>query len=363
MKTCPIAGSWIALRSAMFACLLVVATAVGAQSGSSIELNPSHPDSYVVKRGDTLWDISAMFLKQPWFWPEIWYVNPQIEDPHLIYPGDILTLVYVDGQPQLRMQRGGGGNVSSGGTVRLSPEMRSEGRDAAITTIPFQTIQPFLRGGTIMSKKEAESLPYVVAFRDHIVAGAGHEVFVRDLDDSAPLGKEYFVLRMLDEVTDPDNGKSLGYEVLFIGKAEKRASGDPDTLFLTDTDREARRGDKVQAVDLQLPMTFFPSAPDREVAGTIVSVIDGVSRIGQYQMVILNRGLKDGLESGSVLAVWQKGETVRDRFSTKAFGEKVDLPDALGGNVMVVKAYEDVSYALVMEALLEIKVGDRVRNP
>lgn len=360
MKTCPIAGSWIALRSGLFACLLVVATAVAAQSGDSIELNPSHPDTYVVQRGDTLWDISAMFLKEPWFWPEIWYVNPQIEDPHLIYPGDVLTLVYVDGKPQLRMQRGG---TVSGGTVRLSPEMRSEGREAAITTIPFQTIEPFLRGGTIMSKKEAESLPYIVAFRDHIVAGAGHEIFVRDIDDSVALGKEYFVLRMLDEINDPDTGKALGYEVLFIGRAEKRASGDPDTLFLTDTDREARRGDKVQQVDLQLPMTYFPSAPNQEVAGTIVSVVDGVSRIGQYQMVILNRGSNDGLEAGSVLAVWQKGETVSDRFSSKAFGEKVELPDALGGTVMVVKAYEDVSYALVMEALLEIKVGDRIRNP
>jgi len=359
MKTCPIAGSWIALRSALFACLLVVATAVGAQSDRSIELNPAHPDSYVVKRGDTLWDISAMFLKEPWYWPEIWYVNPQIDDPHLIYPGDVLTLVYVDGQPQLRLQRGGG----SGGTVRLSPEIRTEDREAAITTIPFQAIEPFLRGGAIMSKKEADALPYIVAFRDRMVAGAGREIFVRDIDDNVDLGKEYFVLRMLDEIEDPENGKSLGYEVLFIGKAEVRASGDPDTLFLTDTDREARRGDKVQAVDLQLPMTFFPSAPPSEVEGSIVSVVDGVSRIGQYQMVILNRGLEDGLESGSVLSLWQKGERVSDRFSSKAFGEKVDLPDAYGGTVMVVKAYEDVSYALVMEALLEIRVGDRVRNP
>jgi len=355
MKTCLNAGTWKTLRSALFAALLVISTGVAAQSGDTIELNPEHPDRYVVVKGDTLWDISAMFLKKPWYWPEIWYVNPQIENPHLIYPGDILTLVYVDGKPQLRLQRGDGNN-------RLSPRVRTTDGNGAITAIPFGVIEPFLRGGTIMSKEEADALPYIVALRDHLVAGAGHEVYVKDLDDSEPLGKEYVLLRLDDKLHDPETDEVLGYEVLFIGNAELRGHGNPDTLFLTDTDREARRGDKVKPINLRLPLTFYPKGPEQQVSGSVISVVDGLSLIGQYQMVIINRGMDDGLDSGSVLAIWQKGELARDP-QASGFSKKIQLPDTFAGNVMVVKAYEDVSYALVMEAVSEMRVGDRVVNP
>jgi len=358
MKTCLNAGTWKALRSALLAALLTVSVGAGAGShqaaGDKIELNPEHPDRYVVVKGDTLWDISALFLKKPWYWPEIWYVNPQIENPHLIYPGDVLTLVYVDGKPQLRLDRGGSG--------RLSPRVRTTDLDDAITAIPYSVIEPFLRGGAIISKDEADALPYIAALRDHLIAGAGHEVYVKDLDDSEPLGKEYMVLRLDDQLRDPETREVLGYEVLYIGNAELRDHGNPDTLFLTDTDREARRGDKVKPVDLRLPLTFYPKAPEQEVTGSVLAVVDGISLIGQYQMVILNRGMDDGLDAGSVLAIWQKGETARDP-QASGFSRKIQLPDTFAGNVMVVKAYEDVSYALVMEAISEMRVGDRVTNP
>lgn len=355
MKTCLNAGTWRALRSALFAVLLVVSTGASGQSGDTIELNPEHPDRYVVVKGDTLWDISAMFLKEPWYWPEIWYVNPQIENPHLIYPGDVLTLVYVDGKPQLRLERGDGSG-------RLSPRVRTTGLDDAITAIPYSTIEPFLRGGAIISKEEADALPYIAALRDHLIAGAGNEVYVKDLDDSEPLGKEYMVLRLDDKLRDPETKEVLGYEVIFVGNAELRDHGNPDTLFLTDTDREARRGDKVKPVDLTLPLTFYPKAPEQDVNGSILAVVDGISLIGQYQMVILNRGMDDGLDSGSVLAIWQTGKEARDP-QASGFSKKITLPDTFAGNVMVVKAYEDVSYALVMEAVSEMRVGDRAINP
>lgn len=355
MKSCLNAGTWKALRSALFAALLVVATGAGAQSGDTIELNPEHPDRYVVVKGDTLWDISAMFLKEPWYWPEIWYVNPQIENPHLIYPGDVLTLVYVDGRPQLRLERGSG-------AARLSPTVRTTDSDEAITAIPYSAIAPFLRGGMVMDKDEADSLPYIVALRDHLIAGAGNEVYVSDIDDNTPLGTEFAVLRLDDKLKDPETGEVLGYEVVYLGNAELRGTGSPDTLFLTDSDREAMRGDKVRLVDLRLPLTFFPKAPAKAVDGSIISVVDGVALIGQYQMVIINRGAEDGLESGSVLSIWQRGKTVRDP-NAKGFGKKVTLPDNVAGTVMVVKAYEDVSYALVMEAVSEMRVGDRAVNP
>ena len=355
MKYCRNAGTWKALRSALFAALLVISTGIAAQSGDTLELNPEHPDRYVVVKGDTLWDISAMFLKEPWYWPEIWYVNPQVENPHLIYPGDVLTLVYVDGMPQLRLQRGDG-------AARLSPAMRATDRDAAITAIPYSAIAPFLRGGMIMDKDELDALPYIVALRDHLIAGSGHEVYVSDLDDNTPLGSEYSVLRVKDKLKDPDTGEVLGYDVVFVGDAELRANGSPDTLFLTDTDREAMRGDKIRQADTSLPLTFYPKAPSKDVNATIISVMDGVALIGQYQMIILNRGADDGLDSGSVLAIWQRGLKVADP-KALGFGKKVQLPDTFAGNVMVVKAYDDVSYALVMEAVSEMRVGDRAVNP
>jgi hypothetical protein len=258
----------------------------------------------------------------------------------------------------------------------LSPSVRVEDLDSAITSIAFADIQPFLAGGMILDKKEAEALPHIVALRDHMIAGAGHEIYVSGLGDDAQVNDDYFVLRIDDKLKDPETGKVLGYEVLFIGEAELRARGEPDTLFITDSDRETRRGDRIRTADLTLPMNYFPRAPSQEVSGQIIAVVDGVSRIGQYQMVILNRGEKHGLTEGSVLAVWQQGGRVNDNVGKigktnnygsssgySSTGKKVDLPDTFAGNVMVVKAYEDISYALVMHAESEMRVLDPVVNP
>jgi hypothetical protein len=376
MNTClSPAGKWQALRNTIIAALLVMSAGYVTAQGD-IELNPAHPDKYVVEKGDTLWDISNMFLKDPWFWPEIWYVNPQVENPHLIFPGDTLNLIYIEGQPRVQVTRGPASIRSSSGTERLSPSVRVEDLDSAITSIPFADIQPFLAGGMILDKKEAEALPHVVALRDHMIAGAGHEIYVSGLGDDAQVNDDYFVLRIDDKLKDPETGKVLGYEVLFIGEAELRARGEPDTLFITDSDRETRRGDRIRTADLTLPMNYFPRAPSQEVSGQIISVVDGVSRIGQYQMVILNRGEKHGLTEGSVLAVWQQGRRVNDNVGKigktnnygsssgySSTGKKVDLPDTFAGNVMVVKAYEDISYALVMHAESEMRVLDPVVNP
>lgn len=363
------AGKGTPLRSLVFTALLVMTTGfVAAQSDDAIELNPTHPDTYVVERDDTLWDISAMFLKDPWNWPEIWHVNPQVENPHLIYPGDILKLVYLDGQPRVQVTR-------SGGADRLSPTVREQALDAAIPSIAFKDIQPFLAGGMIMDKDEVDALPYVVALRDHLIAGAGHEIYVRGLPTEAPLGSDYLVLRIDEKLKDPETGKNLGYEIIFVGKGELRSKGDPDTIFLTTTNREARRGDRIRQADFSLPMNFFPSAPASDINGQIISVVDGLSRIGQFQMVIINRGGDHGLTEGNMLGVWQKGRTVKDNArkgsqqgygSSSGYGvggDKVTLPENLAGHLMIVKAYANISYALVMEAALEMRVNDAIRNP
>ncbi len=347
------------------ALVLVLALATGtsglsAQQGGGIPLNPGHPDSYVVQKGDTLWDISSMFLRDPWYWPEIWYVNPQVENPHLIYPGDVLTLVYVDGQPQLRSSRGTVAGAT--GTDRLSPRIREEALDQAVTTIPYEVIAPFLDKGMVLSRKEIADLPHVVALRDdHLVAATGNDAYVRG--DLAGPDATYSVVRVGSKLVDPDDGDLLGYEGIYIAEGQVRREGDPATVRLSDSQRETMKGDRLVARTDPLPLQFQPRAPDRPVEGRIVHVVDGVTQIGQYQVIVLNRGERDGLEPGHVLSVWQAGRKVRDDVDSGLFGRKVQLPDEMAGTLMVFKTYERLSYALVMQAEGPIHTLDKVRNP
>ncbi len=355
----------ISRSSGRLAAVLTLTLALGAaagglfaQQGGGIPLNPSHPDHYVVKPGDTLWDISAMFLRNPWNWPEIWYVNPQIENPHLIYPGDELTLVYVDGQPQLRMARGAGAT----GTERLSPRIREEHLNAAITTIPYNVIEPFLSKGMVLSRDEFKDLPYIVALRDkHLIGASGNEVYVRGT--TATPGATYAVVHMGDKLVDPDDGKVLGYEGIYVADGRIRRGGDPATLEINNSQREVLEGDRLVTHQDSLPLSFEPRAPDRPIDGRIVHVVDGVTQIGQYQVIVINRGTRDGLAPGHVLTVWQAGNKVVDRTDTGVFGGKVQLPDERAGTLMVFKTYDRMSYALVMQAEGPIHTLDKVRNP
>lgn len=345
--------------AAVLALVLALGAAAGslfAQQGGGIPLNPSHPDRYVVKPGDTLWDISAMFLQKPWYWPEIWYVNPQIQNPHLIYPGDVLSLAYVNGQPQIQVTRG------TTGTERLSPRIREEQLNAAITTIPYNVIEPFLSKGLVLSRDEIDKLPYIVALRDqHLIGASGNEAYVRG-DVSAP-GATYTVVHVGDKLVDPDDGKVLGYEGVYVADGRVSRAGDPATLELNNSQREVLEGDRLVTQNAPLPLSFEPKAPDRPVEGRIIHVVDGVTQIGQYQVVVLNRGKRDGLAPGNVLTVWQAGDKVKDRTNPGVFGSKVQLPDEKAGTVMVFKTYDRMSYALVMQAQGPIHTLDKVRNP
>jgi len=335
-----------------------------AQSGTAadIPVNPQHPDRYVVERGDTLWDIAGLFLQDPWYWPEIWHVNQQINNPHLIYPGDVLSLVYVDGQPQIRLERGARTIQRGTGDERLSPRIREEELDSAIQAIAAQDIAIFFNRGALLDKRTAKKLPYVVALRDHLVAGAGHEVFIRNM--SGTVGAHYNVVRRGEKLIDPDDRDVVGYQGIFIGEGTLTATGNPATLFLNDTAREAYEGDLIMEVTQDIPLNFFPRPPAQSVSGRIISVIDGVSRIGQFQTVVLNRGTRDGLEAGSVLQVWAPIQKVGGRYSISGKkAKKVKLPPEMVGTLMVIKPYDRVSYALIMEATSEIRVLYDVRNP
>ena len=316
-----------------------------------IPLADGAPSQYVVQVGDTLWDIAATFLNDPWFWPEIWYVNPDIENPHLIYPGDVLGLVYIDGQPRIT-------NVRAS-TYRLSPQARVTPLTESITSIPYEDVAAFLSSGVILEKGQVDSLPYLLATRgDHLIASAGNEVYVRGVTEVRP-GARYNVVKVGDPLYDPDDNRLIGYQGITVGDGSLRRGGDPATVALTDTNREATPGDRLLPEAVDIPLNFFPRSPSGDIEGRIISVVDGVTQIGQYQVVVMNRGTNNGLSVGDVLTVWQTGETVDDRIG----GGSVRLPDEAAGTVMVFKTYDRISYGLVMEATQAIHIHDFVRNP
>jgi hypothetical protein len=328
-----------------------------------VPLAEGHPDQYTVQDGDTLWDIASVFLRDPWYWPEVWYVNPQVENPHLIYPGDILSLVSIDGRQRIVNQP-----MSA---YRVSPQARITHLDEAIRSIPYEQIAAFLSKGIVLEKKQVNQLPHILAVRgEHMVAAAGNEIYVRG-GEPAPTGTRYSVVHVGDQLIDPDDGKVVGYQGIYVGEGLLSRGGDPATVALHKTTREALEGDRLIPETVDIPLNFFPKAPDIDVDGRIISVVDGVSLIGQYQVVVMNRGARNGLAPGDVLTVFQDGAVVRDRYSQSAFvsskslfgGEKVKLPDEEAGTIMVFKVYDRIGYGLVMEATDAIRVLDAVRSP
>lgn len=371
-------------RMSRFLLVMIIAAGLSGIALAAEELlRPGHPERYVVKKGDTLWDIAGMFLKKPWLWPEIWQANPQIRNPHLIYPGDELNLVYVDGKPQLMVNKG---------PLKLSPQVRSEPIERAIPTIPIDHIAPYLARPYVLDKKEMELLPYVVAFADeHIAAGAGQRLYVRRIETTEH--KQFDIVRPGEPYLDADTGEILGYEALYAGSGKLQRTGDPATVAVHRIRREVLAGDRLLPFEESNAATdFHPKAPSKEVIGSIIKAFDRVNEIGQYDVVVLDRGLADGIEPGTVLQINNRGETVPDEVARKqrylvpdvaeyttdedlvhevemvgwqrpSLWEKVKLPDEEAGLLMVFRSFERVSFGLVMYARKAIHLNDRVVNP
>ncbi len=318
-------------------------------------LAANHPERYTVRQGDTLWDISGRFLRQPWRWPDIWHVNPQVRNPHLIYPGDELELVYLDGKPQLRLTRGPR-------HVKLSPQVRATPWDGRIPTVPVDAIAPFLTRPYVVSQAELDAAPYVVDFADeHILGGAGQRAYVRSID--APQPAKFDLVRPGKSYLDAETGEVLGYEAQYVGSADLQRSGDPATVYINRTQIEAIISDRLLPVTSDEPvMDFYPKAPEGPVSGAIIAVLNGVSQIGQHNVVVIDRGAADGLSPGTVLRVDQRGETIRDVVSPDP-RDTVTLPDEEAGLLMVFRTFDRVSFGLVMHATRAMHINDRVRNP
>jgi LysM repeat protein len=341
------------------------ASAPSSEEASSM-LKPGAPMHYTVKRGDTLWGIASMYLKDPWLWPEVWVINPQVPNPHLIYPGDKLALAFgADGRPQVRLEQAG--------AVRLEPRLRSSPLESAIPTIPYNAIAAFLSRPTVMTSEEMRHAPYVLAFRDmHQLAGSNNEAYVNHL--SAAENARFAVVHVAGPLRDPDDGKVVGYEGIYTATALVRRPGNPAKTVLIDSARETLAGDRLLTADSETPVNFTPRAPSSEIRGRIIDVVGGTDLVGQFEVVVINRGKRHGLEPGNVLAVDQAGEVVRDLYRNgrqigdtlgvgTSFAPKVRLPDERSGTLLVFKVFDRVSYGLIVGASDTIHVQDVVRNP
>nr|WP_245539019.1 LysM domain-containing protein [Thioflavicoccus mobilis] len=279
---------------------------VAAGAAAEVPLNPSHPARYVVRQGDTLWDIAGRFLREPWRWGEIWQANPGIGDPNLIYPGDVLVLTYENGEPRIARE-GGGMRV-----VKLTPRVRVEALDRAVPAIPANVIEPFLTRAYILEKSEMDAAPYVVGFPDkHIVAGLADAVYVRTIP-TEEVGN-FDIIRPGPAYTDPDTGEILGYEAAYVANANLERPGDPAKMRIGRSEIEVSIGDRLIPTDDAEPvLRFEPRSAPAGVKGRIISVLNGVTQIGQYNVVVLNRGRDDGVLPGHVFAVYQGGEERHD---------------------------------------------------
>lgn len=331
-----------------------------------VALNSSHPTQYTVVKGDTLWGISAKFLKSPWEWPKVWRHNGHIKNPHLIYPGDVISLCYIDGNPMLCVDNAdsNGDSIDSvtSNQRMLYPHMRAEDTKVAIAMIPIEDIMPYLNSPKVVNDKDLEEAPYIVDFAgEHLVAGAGSEIFVRSI--LKPDHLAYTTYRPGKTYIDPETNEILGYEANYIADNVILNLGDPATLLITNTKREVRRGDRLMPTSEQnAELNFFPVPPVELIQGSIISVLNGVLNIGQYDIIVLSKGEIDGLKAGHILSIMQKGKLISDPFH-KNKNELVKLPDQEAGIALVFRTFERVSYALVMHASRNIRVLDRVQTP
>ncbi|MDT3707178.1 MAG: LysM peptidoglycan-binding domain-containing protein [Thiobacillus sp.] len=375
----------------------------------TLKLQENAPDRYIVEKGDTLWDISARFLKDPWRWPQIWNLNrEEVKNPHWIYPGDTILLDRSGKEPRLSLVKGGLQ------TVKLSPGMRaSDIASNAIQPIPMRVIQPFLAQPRVVDKGALDEAPFILGSNDErVVLGTGDDAFATGGKSGVT---RWNVLRPGKPLKDPETGDVLGYEAEYLGDARTLLEGAPQKIRITQSAQEIQPGDKLLGASDTAAFEYVPHAPDGEISGRIISAYGGMSDSGRYQTVVINRGSRDGLEPGHVLAIFREGKAVtlskdeRDRLTwvnkqnsklpdgaawlysdvrclnqdskvrydqsveaRNTFRETclsnrsdraVKLPDARSGLVMVYRTFDRISYALIMQAEGPVYLLDKVKNP
>lgn len=350
------------------AALVILCIGSFSAFADEVVLNENVPERYVVQRGDTLWDIADMFLADPWRWQDIWYTNTQIENPHLIYPGDVIALVFIDGEQRLTtISRGEEARTlrvspddMEGGLVRLQPSVRSTPITGAIPAIPREYVDGFLSGNRVVDEALINEAPYIVSGDEgRLIMGAGDTIFARGTFEGD--NRAYQIYRQGEALIDPDTDENLGFEAIELGQARLADyENEIATLELQRTNQQIVLRDRLLPSDRALlESIFYPSEPPEGVTGEILRVAGGVRSIGQFDVVIINRGEREGLEPGNVFRVSVAGGIVRDPETN----EQLRLPDSSAGLMMVFRTFEKVSYGLILEADRPMAVGGTVASP
>ena len=348
--------------------MLTLPISVQAANNPPPKVRADAPNVYVVKRGDTLWDISKRYLNDAWRWPQIWAANPQVKNPHLIYPGDRLLLCTIEGRTVIGRDEGDGcdgialrmGSTASG-NGRLSPRIRVEPLDVAVPAIPASAIKSWLTQYQVVSASTLEKAPYVLAAQNRrVITAAGDKIYIRG--DGLQVGDSYGVYREGEPYMDPESKENLGSEARLVARGlVTQINRDVTTVELTDTfGQEVREGDRVRPELADgLPVIFYPTNSDNVPPGRLIRVMDSVGLGAIHSVIAINRGARDGAQAGQVYAVHHRGELVRDPKKK----DVVRLPSERSGLAMVFRSFDRLSYAYVLEADDTLKIGDEVRPP
>jgi hypothetical protein len=368
--------------------LLLMSCMVFPAAAQDVQLRPDHPDRHIVVKGDTLWDISAKFLKDPWLWPKVWKMNrAQIKNPHLIYPGDVVLLDLSSGDPQLRLLRE---------TVTLEPGIREEPLEKeAVPTIAPNVIAPFLTQPLIIETDEEDEGAIIIGAKDNRVAmGPGSKIYIDEMQEET--GRFWSIYRNGKTLTDPITKEALGIEAVYLGDAKVLQYGSPATAEITRANQEIFTKDKLVVAPEELTTSFVPRSPEADIKGHILSMYGSLNEGARNSIITINRGSNHGLEPGHVLAIYREGQLVKNPKYKKESKESklkelnfktrknedgltelnvdrdrnnapdpsmIKLPNERVGLMMVFRTFDRISYALVMQASEPINTLDLVQTP
>ena len=333
-------------------------------NADEVQLQDNHPDRYVVVKGDTLWDISGKFLKQPWRWPELWKMNKtQIKNPDLIYPGDVIVLDKSGASPRLRLIKNTKYTPGGRTVVKLSPSTRVEARSTAIPAIPTADIQPFLSQPLVVEEKGLDNAATIIASEESRVAvGAGDTVYVDKLNPEE--SDLWQVFRRGAALIDPDTKETLGYEAIYLGDGKVAVGGTPATIQLLKSSQEINIGDKLLPMPKESFVNYVPHAPEKQINARIISVYGGasISESGRNSIVTISKGQNDGLEAGHILALYRHGASVKTKDADDNV-RMVKLPDERYGLAFVFRTFSRVSYALIVNSSRAVHILDNAQTP
>jgi hypothetical protein len=339
--------------------LILAVTAVCASAADPLQLVDNPPDRHVVVKGDTLWDISGKFLKQPWRWPEIWQMNKdQIKNPHLIYPGDVVMLDMSSGSPRLKLGKRVGG--TSGGTGKLQPSVHSAPVQQGIPSIPAGAIEPFISQPLVIEDSELNTGVKIVAMQeDRMLVGTGDTFYASGIPDAAVT--KWHVFRKGKPLKDPETGKVIAYEAFVLGNARLVKPGEPAMLRISLAKEEIARGDRLVPAPEPQIISYVPHRPEQDVSARVIGIYGGLREGGANSVIALNVGKNNGMEVGHVVALYRK----RISLDVDIDGRRTatPVPDERYGLAFVFRVFNGVSYALVVESSKAVISGDSVRNP